>query len=135
MCLHSLDLIHAPKRRNKNSINGRKIQSLDIDVTLIHQSMYSSYIIIKKSPVIFWLDWQKYKSFPCLIVCMRFHKHTIMTHPQYLIGWMQYEWKCFSWEHKYIYCDRSFTTLTKSCPLLTPYLPPVDIWEAFLTLK
>ena len=82
LCLQCFDLIHAPKRSNKNFINGRKIQSLDINVTLIHQSMYSSYMINKKYPVIFWLDWQKYKSFPCLIVCMRFHKHTIMTHSQ-----------------------------------------------------
>ena len=47
LCLQCFDLIHAPKRSNKNFINGRKIRSLDINVTLIHQSMYSSYIITK----------------------------------------------------------------------------------------
>ena len=55
MYLQCLIVIHAPKRSNNNFINGMKIQSLDINVALIHQSMYSSYIIIKKSPVIFWL--------------------------------------------------------------------------------
>ena len=193
MHLRCFDLIHTQKRSNKNFINGRKIQSLDINVTLIYQSMYSSYIVNKKSPVIFWLDWQKYKSFPCLIVYSTAFSQAYNYDTSKILGWMQSRtmdygrpvrksptlhspksiptskvlstteayfvchirfsdffdlclhwmsvvrgcngWKYFSWEHRHTYCGHSLGTKTKFCPLLTTYLLPVDIWEAFLTLK